>query len=85
MINLFKVGKVTHYYGKIKVAIVELDADLSIGDKIKFVRGGEDLFEQEVKSIQIEHKKIETAKKGDVIGLQVEKEVKEGAEVFKIS
>jgi len=85
VINLFKVGKVTHYYGKIKVAIVELDADLSTGDKIKFVRGGEDLFEQKVKSIQIEHKKIETAKKGDIIGLQVEKEVKEGAEVFKLS
>lgn len=85
MINLFKVGKVTHYYGKIKVAIVELDGDLSVGDKIKFVRGGEDLFEQDVKSIQIEHKKIETAKKGDIIGLQVEGEVKEGAEVFKLS
>jgi len=85
VINLFKVGKVTHYYGKIKVAIVELNADLSIGDKIKFVRGGEDLFEQDIKSIQIEHKKIETAKKGDIIGLQVEKEVKEGAEIFKLS
>lgn len=79
-----KIGKVTHYYDKIGVAIVELDATLSVGEKIKFVRGGEDLFEQPVESIQIEHEKKENAGKGDVIGLKVTSEVKEGAEVFKV-
>lgn len=57
---------------------------LSVGDKIKFSRGGEDLFEQSVESIQIEHEKKESAKKGEVIGLKVGKAVKEGAEVFKV-
>ena len=80
----FKIGKITNYYDKIGVAIVELDATLTTGDKIKFVRGGDDLFEQTVESIQIEHEKKESAKKGDVIGLKVEKEVKEGAEVYKL-
>jgi putative protease len=79
-----KIGKVTHYYDKIGVAIVELDGTLTVGEKVKFVRGGEDLFEQEVESIQIEHEKKESAKKGDVIGLKVTSEVKEGAEVFKV-
>lgn len=79
----FKIGKVTHYFDKIGVAIIELDAALAVGDKIKFVRGGEDLFEQEVSSIQIEHNKIDSAKKGDVVGLKAENEVKEGAEVYK--
>jgi translation elongation factor EF-1alpha len=83
MANL-KIGKVTHYYDKIGVAIVELSTSLSVGDKIKFSRGGEDSFEQGVESIQIEHEKLDSAKKGDVIGLKVEKEVKEGAEVYKI-
>ena len=81
---MFKIGKVTHYYDKIGVAIVELGGQLSVGDKIKFVRGGEDVFEQNVDSIQIEHEKKESAKKGEVVGLKVEKEVKEGAEVFKL-
>lgn len=81
---MFKIGKVTHYYDKIQVAIVDLAADLAVGDKIKFVRGGEDVFEQNVDSIQIEHEKKESAKKGEVVGLRVEKEVKEGAEVFKL-
>jgi len=81
---MFKVGKVIHYYDKLQVAIVELAAELSVGDKIKFVRGGEDLFEQNVDSIQIEHEKKESAKKGEVVGLKVEKELKEGAEVYSV-
>jgi len=82
---MFKVGKVIHYYDKLQVAIVELAAELSVGDKIKFVRGGEDLFEQNVDSIQIEHEKKESAKKGEVVGLKVEKQLKEGAEVYSVS
>ncbi len=80
-----KIGKVTHYYDKIGVAVVELDGDLSLGDRIKFTRGGEDIFEETVESMQVEHKQIQSAKKGDVIGLKVNQEVKEGAEVYKIS
>ncbi|MBN1168397.1 hypothetical protein JXA63_00750 [Candidatus Woesebacteria bacterium] len=80
----FRIGEVTHYYDKIKVAILELTGDLGVGDKIKFVRGGEDLFEQDVESMQVEHEKIEKAKKGDVIGLKVNNELKEGAEVFRV-
>ncbi len=79
-----KVGKVTHYYDKIKVAIVELSASLATGDQIVLERGGEELFKQKVASMQIEHKKVEDAKKGDVIGLEVDEPVKEGAEVYKL-
>jgi len=79
-----KIGRISHYYDKIGVAIIELDASLGVGDKIKFVRGGEDIYEQDVTSMQIEHKQVQEAKKGDVIGLKVDKEVKDGAEVYKI-
>ncbi len=80
-----KVGKVTHYYDKLGVAVIELGGKLAKGDKVKFVRGGEDLFEQDIKSMQVEHEKIDSAKKGDVVGLKTDSEVKEGAEVYKIS
>jgi translation elongation factor EF-1alpha len=79
----FKVGSVSHYYDKIGVAVIDLSGDLAVGEKIKFVRGGEDLFEQEVDSIQVEHEQKKTASKGDTVGLKVAQEVKEGAEVFK--
>jgi len=81
---LFKVGKVAHYYDKLSVAIIDLDGTLSVGDNIKFVRGGEDLFEQKVESIQIEHDKKDSASKGDVVGLKTNEAVKEGTEVYKI-
>jgi putative protease len=81
---MLKVGTVTHYYDKIGVAIVELNGTLSVGEKVKFVRGGEDLFEEAVESIQVEHKKLDSAGKGDVIGLKTNEAVKEGTEVFKV-
>lgn len=81
---MFKIGHVTHFYDKLGVAIVELDGTLSVGDNVKFVRGGEDLFEQKVDSIQVEHEKKDSAGKGDVVGLKTNEVVKEGAEVFKI-
>lgn len=82
---MVKVGKVTHFYDKIGVAVVDLETDLAIGDTIKFVRGGEDLFEQKVSSIQVEHEKVEVAKAGQTVGLKTDQEVKDGAEVYKIT
>ena len=79
-----KVGKVSHYYDKIGVAVVDLTADLKKGDTIKIVKGAEE-FEQEVQSMQVEHKEVSIAKKGDSVGLKVDKETKRKAEVYKIS
>ncbi len=78
-----KIGTVTHYYGNIGVAVVELSGKLSVGDKVKFGDGEND-FEQTVESMQIEHKEISSAKKGDAIGLKVDKEVNEGADVYLV-
>lgn len=79
-----KVGKITHYYDKIGVAVLELEDSLEVGDKIRFVRGGEDLFEQTVSSMQVEHQALENAKAGDVVGLKADQAVKDGADVFKV-
>jgi putative protease len=77
-----KVGKITHYYDNIGVAIVELSGALKLGDMIRFQGHGAD-FEQPADSIQINHEQVKSAGKGDVVGLKVEKEVKEGTEVLK--
>lgn len=77
------IGKITHYYGKINVAIVELSAPLKVGDKIH-LKGHETDFEQTVSSMQIDYQNIDEAKKGDVIGLKVEQKVREGDEVYLI-
>jgi len=78
-----EIGKVTHYFGKINVAVVELSDELKIGEKIHIVGGTRD-FTQMVNSMQIEHQPIKEAKKGDVIGLKVDQPVREGDKVFKV-
>jgi putative protease len=80
----FKVGKITHYYDQIGVAVVELLADLTVGEKIK-VSGKTHQFEMTVGSMQIEHEAIQTAKKGQVVGMKVEQPVKEGDEIYRSS
>lgn len=79
-----KIGKVVHYYDKIGVAIVDLTSALNKGDEIKFV-GKTPEFTQVAESMEIDHKKVDKAKKGDSLGLKVDQEVKEGDEVFKLS
>ncbi len=79
-----KVGVISHYYDNLSVAVVDLEKTLKVGDKIKFVRHKEDLFQQEVASMQEEHKQVKTAGKGKNVGLKVDQKVKEGVEVYKV-
>lgn len=80
--ELQKVGTVTHYYVKIGVAIVEVSSPVNVGDKI-VISGITTDFEQTINSMEIEHRKVETAKQGDVIGLKVEERVREKDIVYK--
>lgn len=77
------IGQVTHYFGNIGVAVLELTDTLKVGDTIKIV-GGETDFTQTVGSMEIEHEKVETAKAGDSVGLKVGQKVREGYKVYKL-
>lgn len=77
------IGEVTHYFPKVEAAIVKLKGSLKIGDRIKLKRQDEE-FEQDVKSMQVDHQDIQEGKKGQEIGIKVDKRVKEGWEVYKI-
>lgn len=85
--DLIKIGRVTHFYNKIKVAIVQLKGTLSVGDRI-LIRGRiyplTTNFEQTVKSMQIEHKNIEKAESGQSIGLKVDQKVRKGDAIYRI-
>lgn len=77
------VGKIKHFFDKISVAVLELSGSLKVGDTIKVVtRDGE--FEQTVDSMQVEHQPVQTAKKGDSVGMKVNEKVKEGDEVYLV-
>ena len=65
------------------MAIVELKAPLSIGDKI-LIKGATTNFEQKVESMQMEHKNIERAEAGQIIGLKVNQRARENDKVYKM-
>ena len=78
------IGKVSHYFDKIEVAVIELDAPLSVGDTIRIAGGEATDFTQEVESMEVEHEKIKKAKKGDSVGLKVKERGREGYKVYKV-
>ena len=78
------IGKVVHYFDKIGVAVIRLDAPLKVGETIRIAGGEATDFTQEVESMEVEHQKIEQAKKGDEVGLKVKEKVREGYKVYKI-
>ncbi len=78
-----QIGKVSHFFSKISVVVVDLTDQLKVGDKIS-IEGRGNVLEQTVASIQMEHENIESAKAGESIGLKVDSPVKEGDIVFKI-
>jgi putative protease len=81
---MFKVGKVINFFENISSAIVLVDNSLSINDKVKFVRNHEDLFEQKIESLKINHQEIETAKKGQIVNLKTEQKVQKDDEIYTI-
>lgn len=80
--KVVEVGRVTHFFTKISVAVVELSAPLAVGDRI-LVKGASTDFEQVVESMQIEHEDVENAKAGQSIGLKVEQRVREKDIMYK--
>ena len=77
-----RVGKVTHYYNRVSVAVLELTGELKVGETIHICGRITD-FEQRVGSMEIEHQKIQSAESGKEVALEVTEPVRKGDIVFK--
>ena len=78
-----EIGYVSKYFGQISVAAIEITAEeLNIGDTIH-IKGHTTDLNMEVNSIQIEHETVETAKKGDSIGIIVTEKARRKDKVYK--
>ena len=76
------VGKITHYFPKVGVAVIMLEDTISNGDRIH-IKGTHSDFYQTVTSMQIEHQSIQTATKGQDLGMKVSQIVHAGDVVYK--
>lgn len=77
------IGKVTHYFSKISVALLNLTESLKVGDTIS-IKGHTTDLTQQVESMQVEHKEIQEAKPGDDVALKVTGHVREHDLVYKV-
>ncbi|MEO0293292.1 MAG: hypothetical protein ABIN61_03600 [candidate division WOR-3 bacterium] len=78
-----KIGVITHYFGKISVGIIELSGPLRVGDTIH-IKGAHDDFVQKVETMEIEHKAVASADKGDLVGIKVTNKVHPKDEVYLV-
>lgn len=76
-----EIGKITHYFPKVSVAVLELTAPIKVGDTIR-VEKSDGSFTQQVSSMQIDHAQVSEASPGQSIGLKISERVHEGNKVF---
>ncbi len=78
------VGTITHFYGKLGVAIIKLADRLRVGQRIH-IKGMHDDFEQEVKELQYEHQSITEGEIGQEVGIKVSQKVHENDQVYLVT
>jgi len=78
------IGKITHYFSHIGVAVILLSGALKQGETIRVVGGENTDFNQKISSMEVDHKKVKTAKKGESVGLKIDERVREGYCVYKV-
>ena len=77
------IGKVTHYFPHIAVAAATLSGELKVGDQVR-VKGHTTDFTETIRSLEIEHRKVERAGPGDDVAFQVSEKARPGDQVFRV-
>ena len=79
-----ELGKITHYFGKIGVAAIEITQDsVRVGDTIR-VQGHTSDFTQKIDSMQIDGQSVQEATGGQSIGIKAAGHAREHDKVFKV-
>ena len=78
------IGKIVHFFPKVGVAVVRLQASLNVGDTVE-IGGKSQPFTQSVSSMQVNHKAVSTGRSGEEVAIKVSGACKEGDLVYKTS
>ena len=78
-----EIGRVTHYYSHLSVAVLSLTGELSVGDTIH-VLGHLTDFTQRVGSMEIEHHTVKSVKPGDEVAIKVAEPARPHDKVYKV-
>lgn len=76
------IGQITHFFPRIQVCVLKVSGHgIKVGDQILIV-GKDRRFPQKVRSLQIESVDVKSAKRGDLVGLKLDKPAAVGDKVF---
>ncbi|MFH1790856.1 MAG: hypothetical protein ABH885_02595 [Candidatus Omnitrophota bacterium] len=79
------IGEVTHYFPHVKVGVVKIKkGSLSAGDTV-YLKGHTTDFEEKIGSMQVNHRNVDKASKGQEIGVKMKHRVRKGDLVYKLS
>ena len=80
-----EIGVIIHFFDKIGVAAINITGGtLSIGDTIH-IKGHSTDLTVTIESMQIVQDKVQTAKKGDSIGIKTGGKAREHDKVYKVN
>ena len=78
-----KIGTIEDFFAHVNVIAFKVENEVAVGDTLH-VKGHTTDFIQQVESIQIEHKNIQKAVKGDSVGIKVKERARKGDTVYKV-
>jgi hypothetical protein len=77
------IGRVTHFFDRISVAVLALEETVYLEDWLLF-EGPHTELEQQVLSMQIDHAPVDVGQPGEEVAIKVDDAVRVGDEVFLI-
>jgi len=78
-----EIGRVTHYYNHLNVAVLKLVDSLKLGDMIHILGHVTDLTER-VASMQVNHHAVVWVKPGDDVAVSVNEPAREHDVVYRV-
>ena len=75
---------VTHYFGHVNVAIVKVESgEIRVLDTLHF-RGHTTDFYQRIAHMELDHQRIDVARVGQEVGVQISQRVREHDRVYRV-
>jgi putative protease len=79
-----EIGKVTHFYSHLCVAVLQLTDDLKAGETIHILGHTTDLV-QKVTSLEVNHRHVASVKAGEDVALKVIEPVRVHDMVYRVT
>jgi putative protease len=79
-----QIGKITHYYSHLNVAVLEITDRLKVGETIH-VFGHTTDFVQKVTSMEVDHQRVVVVEPGDNLALKVVEPVRVHDVIYRVT